>query len=111
MMNDNNTPKRTARPVVGVSTPLHTVPTPNVVYIPLIEYAIYENIDTRDHVTFLGARGGGRIVLQRANGSYIELTYTDFSKDYKDTGKHDHDRACCTVHNTHTSPHTGCLLR
>lgn len=107
----SNVPERKARPVTGVSTPLHAVSPPNVVYLPLIEHAIYENINTRDQVTFLGAKGRGRIVLQRANGSYIELTYTEFSREYKDTGMHDHEQACCSVHNIHTSPHMGCLLR
>ena len=30
---------------------------------------------------------------------------------FSDTGVHDHANFCCTVHNTHASPHRGCILR
>lgn len=81
-------------------------------FIELVNEAVYEHVETGERVTLKGLRSENIVVVQNPDGEYLNLHYHDvFNKEYKDTGIHDHEAACCTVHNTHTSPHMGCLLR
>jgi hypothetical protein len=79
--------------------------------IELVEHALYRHKTTGDIITYAGAFSSGNLGLFKENGDFFKLSYKEFSDNYEDTGIHDHIKACCTVHNTHTSPHRGCLLR
>ena len=57
-----------------------------------------------------GRRMSAVIHLSAAAHGYVETPVSEFLKDYEYTGC-DHGSSCCTFHNEHTMPHTGCILR
>lgn len=60
-------------------------------------------------VVFQGATVS-RAVITR-NGETVIIPAKEFYDNYTLTDEHDHVNYCCDVHDTHTSPHKGCLLR
>lgn len=41
---------------------------------------------------------------------FFEVTKSEIASDYT-LVECDHDNRCCTMHETHATPHVGCLLR
>lgn len=79
--------------------------------IPLVWDALYDNIHTGERYKFLGIKSKVVVLQNPDNETVFEIPKQEFNDNYKDTGIHDHVASCCDVHETHTSPHTGCLLR
>lgn len=48
-------------------------------------------------------------ISQREYG-YVETPLNEFINEYE-FASCDHSDSCCRVHNTHTMPHMGCILR
>lgn len=48
-------------------------------------------------------------ISQREHG-YVETPLKDFLLEYEFDAC-DHSVACCTIHQKHTDPHMGCILR
>ena len=78
---------------------------------PLVWDALYENTTTGEQFKFLGLKTKTVVLQNPTNKTWFEITRQEFNDNYKDTGIHNHETACCDVHKTHTTPHTGCLLR
>lgn len=78
---------------------------------PPVWNALYENANTGKHYKFLGMKLKVIVLQDPETNTWFEITHQEFNDNYKDTGIHDHIASCCDVHGTHTTPHTGCLLR
>lgn len=77
----------------------------------MIQDALYRNIETGEVFVFAGLKQRTVVFKDEATGEHFEVIHSEFFDLYEDTGIHHHDRACCTLHGTHSVPHMGCLLR
>jgi hypothetical protein len=73
--------------------------------------AEYREKATGNIVVVLGLKSSGVVVRDKCTDALSTFKDADFLTRYEDTGVHDHKKSCCTVHETHTSPHMGCILR
>ena len=77
----------------------------------MIQAALYRRVETGEVFVFAGLKRKTVVFKDEATGEHFEVSHSEFFDQYEDTGIHDHDRACCTLHETHSVPHMGCLLR
>lgn len=66
--------------------------------------------DEGKQVTLQGA-STRYMVCTDSEGEYFKVPHQEFFDNYTLTDEHDHENFCCSIHETHISPHTGCLLR
>ncbi len=76
----------------------------------IVNQAIYKDLRTSVEYKLLGLKNK-EVILKPEGGDWIAVSYPDFYEYFEDTGIHFHDEACCTVHETHSIPHMGCILR
>lgn len=77
-----------------------------------VEDAIYSEVGTGRPYRLLGLKS--KVVVLRLEGAegFIEVPYDEFPLRFVDTGIHNHEEFCCTVHDTHAEGiHRGCILR
>jgi hypothetical protein len=60
--------------------------------------------------TLLGVKRRTIVIRIIGEDAAIEIP-REAADQLEPTGVHDHDHYCCPEHNTHSSPHSGCLLR
>lgn len=80
-------------------------------HVDLVWGAKYRKVSDGNMVTFGGIGGSKQVILFEQDDSWFKLPYDDFAQQYVLTDKHDHENFCCTVHELHALPHTGCLFR
>lgn len=77
----------------------------------MIQSALYRRVETGEVFIFAGLKQRTVVFKDEATGDHFEVSHSEFFEHYEDTGIHNHDKACCTLHETHSVPHMGCLLR
>lgn len=76
----------------------------------VIHGAVYVNRKTSEKRVLLGMKMRTAVFYDVEKG-YIEIPRSEFESDYRLTDEHNHEQFCCSVHDLHVSPHTGCILR
>ena len=77
----------------------------------LVANALYKHVPTGETYELLGTKMRVVVLKSAATSTLSEVPYKEFYDTYEDTGVHDHEASCCTVHGTHSTPHMGCILR
>ncbi len=77
----------------------------------LVQEALYEDRASGEMFKLLGTKMRVVVMKSESTGALLEVPYADFDAKFMDTGVHFHNDACCTVHDTHSMPHRGCILR
>ena len=77
----------------------------------VVHGAVYSHDRTGERVRLEGLRSRTVLVTRERDGEYEDIPHADFSGSYSDTGEHDHELFCCSVHESHTVPHRGCIFR
>lgn len=74
--------------------------------------AIYNEVATGLPFRLLGLKNRVAVLQPEGEDGYIEVAHEDFQKRFIDSGIHNHEEFCCTVHGTHAEViHRGCILR
>lgn len=73
--------------------------------------AQYVNQSTQEKVVFLGMTTSKVLLQPVGSDDFKKISHTEFQTNWVDTGIHNHKDFCCDIHNTHTSPHMGCIFR
>ena len=84
---------------------------PTTTFIQSALYVLDTNALTGLTFKMLGYRGTGFVLENQETLEFIEVPEEEFYANYTDINEHDHDAACCTAHDTHSSPHKGCIFR
>lgn len=76
-----------------------------------IHGAVYTHDGTGKRVIFEALGHRTAVVRREQDGLYEDIPHGEFTANFSDSGEHDHDTYCCTIHGTHAMPHRGCVLR
>lgn len=80
--------------------------------IHYVEDAIYSEVGTGKPYRLLGTKRKFAVLRLEGSEDFIEVDYDEFPLRFVDSGIHNHEEFCCTVHDTHAvGIHRGCLLR